>query len=75
MPLQGTVKRKVKSLGAAVGLHHRVIRVTVDVTPIGRVNLTEVSNLVRDLLVESCGGDATDTFKDVQLVNAFEDTV
>ena len=73
MPLQEAIVRKAKTPGAAVGLRHRVIRVTVDVTPIGEANLTEVSNLVRDLLVESCGGDASDTFKDVQLVNAFEE--
>lgn len=53
----------------------RVIQVTVEVVPIDGATLTEVSNLVRTLLAESCGCDQSDSFREVSLVNACEEYV
>jgi hypothetical protein len=46
------------------------MRITVEVTPINGADLREVSDLVVELLAESCNDEASDSFKEVKLINA-----
>lgn len=60
----------VAKLRTRLRLKQPVVRVTLEVTPINGADLKEVSDLVRDLLAESCGDANSDSFKDVRLINA-----